>query len=73
MEFLAALAAGSAFFLVLAYMVRARALTPSEARIRVLAAPQTVAVETQQGSALLRRMPQTPLGRLVSASKYSAQ
>jgi tight adherence protein B len=74
MEFLAATAAGGALFLFLAYMVRARVLRPSEARIRVLATPSNVTLDADaQGSAILRRMPTTPLGKWLSASKYSTQ
>lgn len=73
MEFLVALAAGGSMFLLLAYMVRAHALRPSEARIRVLSSPaDNVSVETtREGAAILRRMPNSPIGRMLSASRYA--
>jgi tight adherence protein B len=72
MEQLAALAAGAAVFLLLAYMVRVNALRPAESRLRVLSRGQTVAVsEEPQGVALLRRTSNSPISRLLSASVYA--
>ncbi len=72
MEALAALVAGGAVFLFLAYMLRTRALRPAESRLRVLSAQRDVAVDvSSQGAALLRRTSNAPISRLLSASDYA--
>ncbi len=56
MEPIAAILAGGAVFLLLAYMIRARALRPAEARIKYLAATRAVTIDKDaSGQTLLRR------------------
>jgi tight adherence protein B len=56
MEIIAAFIAGAAIFMALAYVVRARALQPAEARLKYLSPrTQVVAKEESDGKVLLRR------------------
>jgi tight adherence protein B len=68
---MAALAAGTALFFVLAYMVRAHALRPQEARLKSLSLVEMTAAE-MEADRVLRRGPSSAIvSRLLSASAYA--
>jgi tight adherence protein B len=74
MELLIALLLGTAAFLGLVYLVRARALRPAEARLRHLQAPShEVGLTEEDGDvALLRRGPSNAVvSKALSTSKYA--
>lgn len=71
MEAMAAIVAGAATFMFFAYMVRARAMRPQEARLQRLGESHTVRVSDDQGVAILRKQVQTPLTRLLNAGTYA--
>jgi len=55
MELIAAFTAGLSVFLLAAYAIRARALTPAESRLRFLTPRRDVRIEADEQGAILRR------------------
>jgi tight adherence protein B len=68
---MAAFAAGSALFLALAYMLRAHALRPQEARLRSLTVAEMTAAEAEADRVLRRGPSSAIVSRLLSTSAYA--